>query len=100
VAEAAVIAGVAFRHATDPATEGPEISGHFHPKTRLGIGRGPARRCFALAGQRLILPAYGSLAGGLDISSPAFIAACGQAPVGLLPTSRGVAVIDARTCAA
>lgn len=94
VARDLAIAGIAFRHAADPGATGPEISGHFHPKARLGAGRGPARRCFALAGERLVLPAYGSFAGGLDISSPALSAALGAAPVGLLPTASGIAMVE------
>ncbi len=100
VAGALVVGGIAFRHVTDPAAEGPEISGHFHPKVRLGGGRGPARRCFALAGRKLVLPAYGSLAGGLDIGSADFLAAFGAWPTGLLPTARGIACIAPRSAAA
>ncbi|WP_448582314.1 ligase-associated DNA damage response endonuclease PdeM [Thermaurantiacus sp.] len=100
VADDVVVAGIAFRHITDPAAEGPEISGHFHPKTRLLNGHGAARRCFALAGERLLLPAYGSYAGGLDISRPELVAALGQAPLGLLPTARGLVFVDSRTQAA
>lgn len=100
VADELVIGGIAFRHIADPAATGPEISGHFHPKVHVPGVPGPARRCFALAGERLVLPAYGSLAGGLDIGNAAFAAALGQAPIGLLPTARGLARVDRRSRAA
>lgn len=56
-----------LRHIADPVETGPELSGHWHPKARLG--RGPARRCFLRTGTRLILPAFGAYTGGLDISA-------------------------------
>ncbi len=62
-----------FRH--EPAT-GPadgEISGHLHPAARVvGRGKSVRRRCFAGDGHRLILPAFGAYAGGLDVRDPAF----------------------------
>ena len=50
-----------FRHIANRAESG-EISGHYHPKTRL---KGTSRPCFLLDAQRLILPAYGTYTGGL-----------------------------------
>lgn len=48
-----------------------ELSGHFHPKARLTIRRrkinGP---CFVRDRRRILLPAFGSYTGGLDISHP------------------------------
>ena len=62
-----------FRH--EPAT-GPadgEIAGHLHPAARVvGRGKSVRRRCFAGDGYRLILPAFGAYAGGLDVRDPAF----------------------------
>lgn len=57
---------VAFRHIAEG--EGAEISGHWHPKARLG--RGPGRACFLWDGRRLILPAFGAYVGGLDVGAP------------------------------
>ena len=62
-----------FRHeaATDRLPAG-EVSGHFHPKCTLrGAGRAVSARCFAFDGRRLVLPAYGAYAGGLDVRDPA-----------------------------
>lgn len=60
------LAGLTFRHIATPDT--PEVSGHYHPKTRLA---GRAHRCFLLDHQRLILPAYGAYTGGLWCYDPA-----------------------------
>jgi uncharacterized protein len=71
VADALYVGGLVLRHQS-VATEGrPEISGHFHPKLRIHVrGRSIARPCFAGDERRLILPAFGSLTGGLDVQSP------------------------------
>lgn len=61
------VAGIRFRHKADAADSRPEISGHFHPKFRLSLrGRHISRRCFVGSSSKLILPALGSLTGGLD----------------------------------
>lgn len=72
IAEEMLVDGIVFRHQCDPGEERPEISGHFHPKLQLHIrGRPISRPCFAGDAQRLILPAFGSLTGGLDVRDPA-----------------------------
>lgn len=44
-----------------------EISGHFHPKASISTRAGRVSgRCFIADADRLILPAFGALAGGLD----------------------------------
>lgn len=69
----AVIGGVALRHIADPLKPGAEISGHYHPKARVQVkGRRIARRCFLASGDRIILPAFGTYTGGLDVLDPAF----------------------------
>lgn len=63
----AEVDGIWLRHEADPADPRPEISGHFHPKFRLSLrGRHISRRCFIGSSTKLILPALGALAGGLD----------------------------------
>lgn len=57
-----------FRHEARPGAVAGEVSGHFHPKTGLSIrGRHVSGRCFVSDGRRLILPAFGAYAGGLDV---------------------------------
>lgn len=66
VAEEMVVDGIVFRHRAERDETRPEISGHFHPKLRTQVrGRHVARACFVGDERRLILPAFGSLAGGL-----------------------------------
>jgi DNA ligase-associated metallophosphoesterase len=70
VAEAEVD-GLLLRHEADPDETRPELSGHFHPKLRISHrGRQVSRRCFVATERKLILPAFGSLTGGLDADHP------------------------------
>lgn len=72
VADELLVDGIILRHQCRPGETRPEISGHFHPKLRLTLrGRHVGRPCFAGDDHRLILPAFGSLAGGLDVGDPA-----------------------------
>lgn len=57
-----------FRHIAQPGATG-EVSGHFHPKARVG---GLSRPCFVLDPARVILPAFGTFTGGLAVDAPAF----------------------------
>jgi hypothetical protein len=57
-----------FRHIAQPGDHG-EISGHYHPKTRIRArGRTITRPAFLMDNARLILPAYGTYTGGLRSS--------------------------------
>jgi DNA ligase-associated metallophosphoesterase len=86
VAEEAVVDGLVLRHEADPADRRPELSGHFHPKLRIRVrGRQIARRCFVASDTKLILPAFGSLTGGLDAGHPAIVQAVGRAAQALVP---------------
>lgn len=62
-----------FRHEAAPLTHGEfEFSGHFHPKARVATRCGTIRRaCFVADRARLMLPAFGAYAGGLDVTAPA-----------------------------
>jgi len=67
--------GLAFHHMT-PAQPGNgyEISGHYHPKVSVTVkGHRMIGPCFVRTGQKLILPAFGSYTGGLDINSKEFL---------------------------
>ena len=60
-----------FRHEAARKAEG-EISGHYHPKAAVSVrNRRVGGRCFVTDGRRLILPAFGAYAGGLDVRDPA-----------------------------
>jgi len=50
-----------------------EIAGHLHPCARVRAAGGAVRRrCFVTDGERIILPAFGALTGGLNVRDPAF----------------------------
>jgi DNA ligase-associated metallophosphoesterase len=67
-----------FRHAPEPGAVMGEIAGHLHPVARVsGRGRTVSRRCFAADGKRLVMPAFGAYAGGLNIRDRAFAAVFG-----------------------
>jgi DNA ligase-associated metallophosphoesterase len=63
-----------FRHEAQ-AVLGPreiEISGHFHPKASIeSRAKRVSRPCFVTDAARLMLPAFGAYAGGLDVRDPA-----------------------------
>ena len=74
----AEVDGLILRHQADPADPRPELSGHFHPKFRVARrGRLVSRRCFVRTDRKLILPAFGSLTGGLDAHHPEIVRAVG-----------------------
>ncbi|MGO8917763.1 MAG: ligase-associated DNA damage response endonuclease PdeM [Stellaceae bacterium] len=61
-----------FRHIAEPLFARGEVSGHFHPKASIDLrGRRLSGRCFVLDEHRLVLPAFGAYAGGLDVFEPA-----------------------------
>ncbi|MBS0254201.1 MAG: ligase-associated DNA damage response endonuclease PdeM [Proteobacteria bacterium] len=60
------LGGIALRHQALPGACEAELSGHFHPKLAvMARGRRIVRPCAVAGGQRLILPAFGALTGGL-----------------------------------
>lgn len=81
------VAGIILRHEAVRGDPRPEISGHFHPKLRLQVnGRRLSRRCIVASASKLILPAYGSLTGGLDASHPEILKNVGSGATALVPT--------------
>jgi len=82
------VAGIVLRHEAAAGEHRPEISGHFHPKLRLQMrGRNVSRRCFVASATKLILPAYGSLTGGLDAHHPEIARKTGPGAAALVPVS-------------
>lgn len=62
-----------LRHLPAPGRVRGEVVGHFHPKASVIVrGSSVTRRCFLTDGLRLVLPAFGSFAGGLDALDPAY----------------------------
>jgi DNA ligase-associated metallophosphoesterase len=82
------LGGIILRHEAMPAETRPEISGHFHPKLRLSLkGRRVSRRCFVRSATKLIMPAFGSLTGGLDAHHPEILRSVGGDAAALVPVS-------------
>lgn len=70
------IGGLMLRHHARPGEHRPELSGHFHPRLILSVrGRRIARPCAVRSENRLILPAFGALTGGMDAASAEIVAA-------------------------
>ena len=62
-----------FRHEPSAGPAHGEIAGHLHPCARVaGKMRSVRSRCFVSDGERLVMPAYGALTGGLNILDKAF----------------------------
>lgn len=88
IVEEEEIGGIVLRHEAVPADPTAEISGHFHPKLRLNLnGRHISRRCFVASMRKLILPAFGSLTGGLDARHPEIVRAISGDAVALVPVA-------------
>ncbi|MBB4152130.1 hypothetical protein GGQ80_000006 [Sphingomonas jinjuensis] len=89
VIEEAIVDGLVLRHEADPRDDRPELSGHFHPKLRVRVrGKLVSRRAFVATGTKLILPAYGSLTGGLDVDHPEIVRAVGGRAEALVPVDQ------------
>ncbi|MCR4267469.1 ligase-associated DNA damage response endonuclease PdeM [Nitratireductor sp. ZSWI3] len=72
-AQEIAIDGLTFRHEPAPGAAPGEIAGHLHPGARIvRRGRSVRRACFASDGARLIMPAFGSLTGTLNVLDRAF----------------------------
>jgi DNA ligase-associated metallophosphoesterase len=68
------IGALVFRHDAhqERMSEGGEVIGHYHPVASVSTrGRSFRRRCFAIASHRLLLPAFGAYAGGLNVREAA-----------------------------
>lgn len=67
-ADEVAIGGLMFRHEPHEMGGRGEIAGHLHPcATVTRRGRSLRRRCFVSDGKRLVMPAFGAYAGGLDV---------------------------------
>ncbi|WP_296717371.1 ligase-associated DNA damage response endonuclease PdeM [Erythrobacter sp.] len=89
------LGGIMLRHEARAGETVPELSGHYHPKMRVTVrNRHIARPCAvmgrsAAGAERMILPAFGTLTGGMDAGAPEICAA-------LQPASRIEALMPAR----
>jgi len=73
VAESLHLAGLSLVHEPRSGPSRGEVAGHLHPCAKVrGRGGAVRRRCFVSDGDRLVLPAFGALAGGLNVRDAAF----------------------------
>ena len=99
IVEELSLSGIVLRHIARPGEALPELSGHFHPRLRLTVrGRNLARPCAVIgrgcAGtERMIVPAFGALTGGMDAAAPEIRAALqpSRAIDAVLPAGRKLA---------
>ena len=67
------IGEVTFRHEPLIKKQSSEIAGHLHPVAKIRArGRSIRRKCFMSDSDRVILPAFGSYTGGLNVLDSAF----------------------------
>jgi DNA ligase-associated metallophosphoesterase len=88
IADEVEISGIVLRHEAAKDERQPEISGHYHPKFRLNLrGRSVSRRCFVVSPAKIIMPAFGTLTGGLDARHPEILGSVGGDAEALIPLS-------------
>ena len=83
-ADELALSGLALRHEPMAGPSPGEASGHLHPCARIAAGgRSVRRRCFITDGERVILPAFGAYAGGLNIRDKAFAGLFARPPLAI-----------------
>ncbi len=66
------LSALSFRHQPAAGAADGEIAGHLHPMARVATRGGSVRRrCFAADGRRMVMPAFGAYAGGLNVRDAA-----------------------------
>ncbi|MGB7036583.1 MAG: ligase-associated DNA damage response endonuclease PdeM [Xanthobacteraceae bacterium] len=101
-ADVLALGALTFRHQPSAQACDGEIAGHLHPVARVARrGRAVSRRCFACDGRRLVMPAFGAYAGGLNVRDRALVSVFGALSftAHLLGTGRLYAVPAARCLA-
>lgn len=100
IASEVAIGGLLFRHEPLPPPQRGEVAGHLHPSaTVVRRGRSLRRRCFVSDGERLVLPAFGAYAGGLDVREDAIASLFARSLIAYLLGARRVyaAAVDSRS---
>jgi uncharacterized protein len=76
------LCGLTLRHEPQRGRQPGEVAGHLHPAARVKATRGSVRRrCFITDAERLILPAFGAYAGGLNVRDAAFAGLFARPPL-------------------
>lgn len=67
------VSGITFRHEPTGSPVTHEVAGHLHPAARVSFhGHVIRRPCFVGNGKRLVMPAFGTYTGGLNVLDEAF----------------------------
>ncbi|VUD71722.1 hypothetical protein MET9862_02308 [Methylobacterium symbioticum] len=67
------LGALTLRHEPAAGARPGEVAGHLHPCGKVAMrGRAVRRRCFVSDGARLVMPAFGAFAGGLNVRDKAF----------------------------
>lgn len=73
IIDAMTLGALILRHEPREGDQPGEASGHLHPAAKVaGRGGRVRRRCFLTDGRRVVLPAFGAYAGGLNVKDVAF----------------------------
>jgi hypothetical protein len=81
VRDTLTIDGLDLVHEPSPRPVRGELAGHLHPASKVrGYARAVRARCFLTDGERMILPAFGAYAGGLNVRDTAFAGLFSTAP--------------------
>jgi hypothetical protein len=81
-ADELALAGLTLRHEPRTGLQPGEVSGHLHPAAKVkATGGSVRRRCFITDAERLILPAFGAYAGGLNVMDQAFAGLFARPPL-------------------
>ena len=71
-ADVLTLGRLVLRHEPSPGDAPGEIAGHLHPCGKVAMrGRAVRRRCFVTDGSRVVMPAFGAYAGGLNVRDKA-----------------------------
>jgi DNA ligase-associated metallophosphoesterase len=82
VADEIMFEGLLFRHEPQAGPQPGEVAGHLHPAARVAAPRGSVRRrCFVTDAERIVLPAFGAYAGGLNVRDAAFAGLFARPPL-------------------
>ncbi len=82
IADELSLLGLTLRHEPQPGLQRGEVAGHLHPCARVASAKGSVRRrCFVSDAERMIVPAFGAYAGGLNVLDKAYAGMFARAPL-------------------
>ena len=90
-AETSAVGSLSLTHEPHDHPPDGEVAGHLHPVAAIrAYGTRVRRRCFLTDGRRMILPAFGAYAGGLNAHDPAFRGLFDAPPTALIVGDRQI----------